>query len=63
LLRAKLLCDEAASLKTGFRFGWPLIRFGTDVTLKFSRGVSQYLVAIGTLRDAIARWASDQRRL
>jgi hypothetical protein len=63
VLRAKLLCDEAASPKTGFRFGWPLIRFGTDVTLKFSRGVSQYLVAIGTLRDAIVRWARDQRRL
>jgi hypothetical protein len=32
------------------RIGWPLIRFGTDDTLKFSAAASQYLLAIGALR-------------
>src|SRR5262245_44178270 len=52
---AKLLSDEAASLKTGFRFGWPLIRLGTDLTLKVGTAASQYLLAIGCVLQRDAR--------
>ena len=52
---------QEASLKTGFRFGWPLIRLGTDLTLKVGAAASQYLLAIGSLRRAVRRDAREMR--
>src|SRR5262245_7700748 len=45
----------------GFRFGWPLIRLGTDLTLKVGTAASQYLLAIGSLRRAVRRDAREMR--